>query len=218
MFTGIVQGTAPVVAIDEKSNFRTHVVEMPTEMLPELALGASVAHNGCCLTVTEVNGNRVSFDLMKETLRITNLGDIKVGDVVNLERAAKFSDEIGGHLMSGHIMCTAEITKIYTSENNRQIWFRLPSDDLIKYVLHKGFIGIDGISLTIGEVVSNRFCVHLIPETLARTTLGKKRLGHRVNIEIDPQTQAVVDTVERVLAQRDIAQLSAAAADKAIRG
>ncbi|WP_145591373.1 riboflavin synthase subunit alpha [Yersinia rochesterensis] len=218
MFTGIVQGTAPVVAIDEKSNFRTHVVEMPTEMLPELALGASVAHNGCCLTVTEVNGNRVSFDLMKETLRITNLGDIKVGDVVNLERAAKFSDEIGGHLMSGHIMCTAEITKMYTSENNRQIWFRLPSDDLMKYVLHKGFIGIDGISLTIGEVVSNRFCVHLIPETLARTTLGKKRLGHRVNIEIDPQTQAVVDTVERVLAQRDIAQLSAAAADKAIRG
>lgn len=211
MFTGIVQGTAPVVAIDEKSNFRTHVVEMPTEMLPELALGASVAHNGCCLTVTEVNGNRVSFDLMKETLRITNLGDIKVGDVVNLERAAKFSDEIGGHLMSGHIICTAEIAKIYTSENNRQIWFRLPSDDLMKYVLHKGFIGIDGISLTIGEVVGNRFCVHLIPETLARTTLGKKRLGHRVNIEIDPQTQAVVDTVERVLAQREIAQIAAAA-------
>ncbi|CQH79262.1 riboflavin synthase subunit alpha [Yersinia enterocolitica] len=211
MFTGIVQGTAPVVAIDEKSNFRTHVVEMPTEMLPELALGASVAHNGCCLTVTEVNGNRVSFDLMKETLRITNLGDIKVGDVVNLERAAKFSDEIGGHLMSGHIICAAEIAKIYTSENNRQIWFRLPSDDLMKYVLHKGFIGIDGISLTIGEVVGNRFCVHLIPETLARTTLGKKRLGHRVNIEIDPQTQAVVDTVERVLAQREIAQVAAAA-------
>ncbi len=216
MFTGIVQGTAPVVAIDEKSNFRTHVVEMPTEMLPELALGASVAHNGCCLTVTEVNGNRVSFDLMKETLRITNLGDIKVGDVVNLERAAKFSDEIGGHLMSGHIICTAEIAKIYTSENNRQIWFRLPSDDLMKYVLHKGFIGIDGISLTIGEVVGNRFCVHLIPETLARTTLGKKRLGHRVNIEIDPQTQAVVDTVERVLAQREIAQV-AAAAEKVVR-
>ncbi|AJJ20801.1 MULTISPECIES: riboflavin synthase [Yersinia] len=204
MFTGIVQGTAPVVAIEEKSNFRTHVVEMPTEMLPELALGASVAHNGCCLTVTAVEGNRVSFDLMKETLRITNLGDIKVGDTVNLERAAKFSDEIGGHLMSGHIICTAEIVKIYTSENNRQIWFRMPSFDLMKYVLHKGFIGIDGISLTIGEVVGNRFCVHLIPETLSRTTLGKKRLGHRVNIEIDPQTQAVVDTVERVLAQREM--------------
>ncbi|CNE16716.1 riboflavin synthase [Yersinia mollaretii] len=217
MFTGIVQGTAPVVAIEEKSNFRTHVVDMPTEMLPELALGASVAHNGCCLTVTAVEGNRVSFDLMKETLRITNLGDIQVGDVVNLERAAKFSDEIGGHLMSGHIICTAEITKIYTSENNRQIWFRMPSDDLMKYVLHKGFIGIDGISLTIGEVIGNRFCVHLIPETLARTTLGKKRLGHRVNIEIDPQTQAVVDTVERVLAQRNIADV-AESVEKAVRG
>ncbi|CNH06803.1 riboflavin synthase [Yersinia pseudotuberculosis] len=205
MFTGIVQGTGPVVAIEEKSNFRTHVVELPIDMLPELALGASVAHNGCCLTVTHIEGNRVSFDLMKETLRLTNLGDINVGDKVNLERAAKFSDEIGGHLMSGHIICTAEIAKIYTSENNRQIWFRMPSEDLMKYVLHKGFIGIDGISLTIGEVVGNRFCVHLIPETLSRTTLGKKRLGHRVNIEIDPQTQAVVDTVERVLAQRNIA-------------
>ncbi|CNL69403.1 riboflavin synthase [Yersinia aleksiciae] len=217
MFTGIVQGTAPVVAIEEKSNFRTHVVEMPNEMLSELALGASVSHNGCCLTVTAVEGNRVSFDLMKETLRITNLGDIKVGDVVNLERAAKFSDEIGGHLMSGHIICTAEIAKIYTSENNRQIWFRMPSDDLMKYVLHKGFIAIDGISLTIGEVVGNRFCVHLIPETLARTTLGKKRLGHRVNIEIDPQTQAVVDTVERVLAQRDITH-AVETVEKAVRG
>ncbi|WP_145497967.1 riboflavin synthase subunit alpha [Yersinia bercovieri] len=216
MFTGIVQGTAPVVAIEEKSNFRTHVVEMPTEMLPELALGASVAHNGCCLTVTAIEGHRVSFDLMKETLRITNLGDIQVGDVVNLERAAKFSDEIGGHLMSGHIICTAEITKIYTSENNRQIWFRMPSADLMKYILHKGFIGIDGISLTIGEVVGNRFCVHLIPETLARTTLGKKRLGHRVNIEIDPQTQAVVDTVERVLAQRDIVHATEAV-EKTVR-
>lgn len=205
MFTGIVQGIGLVVAIEEKSNFRTHVVELPIDMLPELALGASVAHNGCCLTVTHIEGNRVSFDLMKETLRLTNLGDINVGDKVNLERAAKFSDEIGGHLMSGHIICTAEIAKIYTSENNRQIWFRMPSEDLMKYVLHKGFIGIDGISLTIGEVVGNRFCVHLIPETLSRTTLGKKRLGHRVNIEIDPQTQAVVDTVERVLAQRNMA-------------
>ncbi|MFW5386920.1 riboflavin synthase subunit alpha [Yersinia sp. 2542 StPb PI] len=217
MFTGIVQGTAPVVAIEEKSNFRTHVVDMPAEMLPELALGASVAHNGCCLTVTAVEGNRVSFDLMKETLRITNLGDIKVGDSVNLERAAKFSDEIGGHLMSGHIICTAEITKIYTSENNRQIWFRMPSFDLMKYVLHKGFIGIDGISLTIGEVERNRFCVHLIPETLSRTTLGKKRLGHRVNIEIDPQTQAVVDTVERVLAQRETVSATPVV-DKVTRG
>ena len=91
MFTGIVQGTAKLVSIDEKPNFRTHVVELPDHMLDGLETGASVAHNGCCLTVTEINGNHVSFDLMKETLRITNLGDLKVGDWVNVERAAKFS-------------------------------------------------------------------------------------------------------------------------------
>ncbi|TBL94610.1 riboflavin synthase subunit alpha [Hafnia alvei] len=213
MFTGIVQGTAPVVSIDEKSNFRTHVVKFPQELLPDLELGASVAHNGCCLTVTNVEGDLVSFDLMKETLRITNLGDVAVGSVVNLERAAKFNDEIGGHLMSGHIICTAEIVKILTSENNRQIWFKMPNPELMKYVLHKGFIGIDGISLTIGEVTKSRFCVHLIPETLQRTTLGVKRLGDKVNIEIDPQTQAVVDTVERVLASRDAALQAAMKAD-----
>lgn len=203
LFTGIVQGTAKLVSIDEKPNFRTHVVELPDHMLDGLETGASVAHNGCCLTVTEINGNHVSFDLMKETLRITNLGDLKVGDWVNVERAAKFSDEIGGHLMSGHIMTTAEVAKILTSENNRQIWFKVQDSQLMKYILYKGFIGIDGISLTVGEVTPTRFCVHLIPETLERTTLGKKKLGARVNIEIDPQTQAVVDTVERVLAARE---------------
>ncbi|CAM3700972.1 riboflavin synthase subunit alpha [Rahnella bruchi] len=211
MFTGIVQGTGAVVSIDEKPNFRTHVVRLPKDMLDNLQLGASVSHNGCCLTVTEVKGDLVSFDLMKETLRLTNLGDLKVGDLVNLERAARFDDEIGGHLMSGHIICTAEVAKILTSENNRQIWFRMPHEDLMKYVLHKGYIGIDGISLTIGEVTRTRFCVHLIPETLQRTTLGVKRLGDKINIEIDPQTQAIVDTVERVLASREAAIATAQA-------
>ncbi len=211
MFTGIVQGTGVLVSVDEKPNFRTHVVKMPPELLPNLALGASVAHNGCCLTVTEVNGDLVSFDLIKETLRLTNLGDLNVGDVVNLERAASFNDEIGGHLMSGHIICTAEIAKIQTSENNRQVWFRMPHAEYMKYILHKGYIGIDGISLTVGEVTASRFCVHLIPETLERTTLGSKRLGDKINIEIDPQTQAIVDTVERVLASREAAIAAAQA-------
>lgn len=104
--------------------------------------------------------------------------------------------------MSGHIVTTAEVAKIITSENNLQIWFRIFDKSLMKYILHKGFIGIDGISLTIGDVVNNRFCVHLIPETRDRTTLGRKRLGDKVNIELDPQTQAIVDTVERVMAQQ----------------
>ncbi|MBN7120943.1 riboflavin synthase subunit alpha [Erwinia billingiae] len=213
MFTGIVQGTAEVLAIEEKPNFRTHIVRLPAELLPGLELGASVSHNGCCLTVTEVQGDLVSFDLVKETLRITNLGDLNVGDTINVERAAKFSDEIGGHLMSGHIMTTAEISKIITSENNREIWFKPQDAQQMKYILHKGFIGIDGISLTVGEVSKTKFCVHLIPETLARTTLGAKRLGDRVNIEIDPHTQAIVETVERVLAQREAALLAAAASE-----
>ncbi|MGL9721181.1 riboflavin synthase subunit alpha [Symbiopectobacterium sp.] len=210
MFTGIVQGTAPVVSIDEKTNFRTHVVKLPPELLTGLVTGASIANNGCCLTVTAIDGDRVSFDLMKETLRLTNLGDITPGDLVNIERAAKYGDEIGGHVMSGHIMCTAEVVKILTSENNHQIWFRLSDESQMKYVLHKGFIGIDGISLTVSEVTRSRFCVHLIPETLQRTTLGQKRLGNRINIEIDPQTQAVIDTVERVLAQRQAQEAATA--------
>lgn len=212
MFTGIVQGTAEVLSIEEKTNFRTHVIKLPAELLPGLELGASVSHNGCCLTVTEVDGDRVSFDLIKETLRITNLGELQVGDKINVERAAKFSDEIGGHLMSGHIMTTAEICKIINSENNREIWFKPLDNEQMKFILHKGYIGIDGISLTVGDVTKSKFCVHLIPETLERTTLGSKKLGHKVNIEIDPQTQAIVQTVERVLAQREAALLAAAAA------
>lgn len=203
MFTGIVQGMAEVVAVEEKPLFRTHTLRFPPQWLEGLETGASVAHNGCCLTVTEINGDCVSFDLIKETLRVTNLNDVTVGSLVNIERAAKFSDEIGGHLMSGHIMTTAEIVKIISSENNKEVWFKLQDPTLSKYVLHKGFIGIDGCSLTIGDVSGNKFCVHLIPETLQRTLLGIKKIGSRVNIEIDPNTQAIIDTVERVLAARE---------------
>ncbi|MBE5254706.1 riboflavin synthase subunit alpha [Mixta mediterraneensis] len=207
MFTGIVQGTAEIVSIEEKDLFRTHIVKLPEALLPGLALGASVAHNGCCLTVTAIDDDRVSFDLIKETLRVTNLGNLRPGDVVNIERAAKFSDEIGGHLMSGHIMTTAEICKIIQSENNREVWFKIQDPAQMKYILHKGFVGIDGISLTVGDVTKTKFCVHLIPETLERTTLGAKTFGDLVNIEIDPHTQAIVDTVERVLAQRENAAI-----------
>lgn len=202
MFTGIVQGTAQIKAITEAANFRTHVVEMPQEMLKGLQIGASVAHNGVCLTVTTIKGNLVSFDLMQETLKITNLGELKAGDFVNIERAMQMGTEIGGHILSGHVYCTADIIKRIPSENNLQIWFQLPNKDMMKYVLTKGFIAVDGISLTIGEVREQRFCVNLIPETIHRTLIGKKQVGEKVNIEIDPQTQAIVDTVERYLAQK----------------
>ncbi|EPT9247954.1 riboflavin synthase subunit alpha [Photobacterium damselae] len=201
MFTGIVQSTAPVVAIDKKLNFQTHTILMSEHLLDGLEIGASVAHNGCCLTVTKIEGRHISFDLMQETLKVTNLGLVHVGDEVNIERAAKFGDEIGGHSMSGHIICTAKVLDVIESENNRQVWFSMP-EHLMKYVFTKGYIGIDGISLTIGDVVDNSFNVNLIPETLTRTNLKSRQVGDVINIEIDPQTQAVVDTVERMMAQR----------------
>jgi len=221
MFTGIVQGTAEVVAIKELDNFRTHVVKMPDTMREGLATGASVAHNGVCLTVTDIDGDRVSFDLMRETLRLTNLGAIEEGGCVNIERAARFGDEIGGHSMSGHIICMAKLTKIDVAPNNRRLWFSLPMD-VGRFIFEKGYIGVDGISLTVGEVKRDdenpafSFCVNLIPETLARTSLGTRLIGDSVNIEIDPQTQVIVETVERVLASREDASPVRSMADASV--
>ncbi|HFC8547373.1 TPA: riboflavin synthase [Neisseria lactamica] len=202
MFTGIVQGLGKLTAIRRPSEaFQTYVVELPQEAADNLQRGASVANNGCCLTITEIEGNRVSFDLMSETLAKTNLGLLKEGDCVNIERAARFGDEIGGHPMSGHIMATVSIVEIERDGFNRTVWFTLPHE-LKPYILTKGFVGLDGCSLTIGEVGDTRFCVHLIPETLDRTLFGSRKVGDMINIEIDPNTQAIVDTVERLMTQR----------------
>ena len=202
MFTGIIQGTAEIVDVVEQEAFRTHTLRFPRESVEGLRPGASVSHNGCCLTVTAIQDDLVSFDLMQETLRVTNLGTLKKGERVNFERAARFGDEIGGHQMSGHISCTAGVIEVIKSENNHQIRFLLP-EEFSRYLFAKGYIGIDGISLTLGQVSGPEFDVSLIPETLARTNIGGRRPGDRVNIEIDPQTQAIVDNVERILNQRE---------------
>ncbi|WII92931.1 riboflavin synthase subunit alpha [Kingella negevensis] len=200
MFTGIVQGMGKLVAIEQLSaDFRSHTVELPEHMAQDLQIGASIAHNGCCLTITQINERNVRFDLMAETLAKTNLGSLKVGDSVNLERAAKFGDEIGGHVMSGHIITQTEIVRIEKSEHNRTLFFKLP-ENIADYLLSKGFIGLDGCSLTIGDVANGEFNVYLIPETLQRTLFGTRQVGDKINVEIDAQTQAVVDTVKRVLA------------------
>ncbi|WP_394167444.1 riboflavin synthase subunit alpha [Photobacterium piscicola] len=203
MFTGIIQGIAQVVTIHKKTNFQTHIIQLPEHLMQGLTLGASVAHNGCCLTVTHIEHQQqlVSFDLMQETLKVTNLGLLTEGDYVNIERAAKFGDEIGGHAMSGHISATATVSQVNISENNHQVWFSIPPQ-WMKYIFAKGYIGIDGISLTIGDVEKNRFNVNLIPETLQRTNLKNRTINDVINIEIDPQTQAIVDTVERVIATK----------------
>ena len=191
-----------VVSVEQPAaDFRTHTVELPEDMAGGLQTGASVAHNGCCLTVTEADGRTARFDLMAETLDKTNLGRLKAGDLVNLERAARFGDEIGGHLMSGHITATTEILRIERTEHNTTMHFALPAA-LKPYILPKGFVGLDGCSLTIGSVGEDSFCVHLIPETLRCTLFGTRQAGDTVNLEIDPQTQAVVDTVSRILAAK----------------
>ena len=198
MFSGIVQGMGEVVAIDDLKNVRRISVQLPKKASKNLTIGASIANNGCCLTITNINNDTVSFDLMAETLAKTNLGYLKVGDPVNIERALKVGDEIGGHLMSGHIMTTVAIIRIQNTKSHYTVWFRLP-ENLHKYILPKGFVGLDGCSLTVGEVRQNEFCVHLIPETLQRSLFGMREVGDFVNLEIDAQTQAIVDTVEKVL-------------------
>ncbi len=198
MFTGIVQGTATLVDIIKQQNFQTHIIELDEKMLDGVQTGASIAHNGCCLTVTHINGNQLTFDLMQETLNVTNLGELNIGDPINIERAARFGDEIGGHQMSGHILFTAIVKEVKNTANNCQIWFEIP-DTFKQFVFTKGYIGIDGISLTIGDVKQNTFNVNLIPETLQRTNIATRKAGDRINIEIDPQTQAIVETVQRYL-------------------
>ncbi|OCG13496.1 riboflavin synthase subunit alpha [Gilliamella sp. App6-5] len=202
MFTGIVQGVGQIIDIKDQDKLRTYKVKLPHQLTDKIEIGASIANDGCCLTVTGFDKDVVSFDIMEETLALTTLGDKKINDYVNIERSAKYGDEIGGHVMSGHISCTATIIDIQKTATNCHMALKLPPQ-FIKYILYKGFIGIDGASLTVGEVNDNYFHIHLIPETLAITTLDAKKVGDKVNIEIDSQTQAIVDTVERVLAARE---------------
>ncbi|MDN2658707.1 riboflavin synthase subunit alpha [Neptunomonas phycophila] len=198
MFTGIVQGQAEVIALERRDQFMKLRVALPAGHTNNLQTGASIAINGTCLTVTSFDESSVQFDLIQETLNVTNLGELRVTSVVNFERAAKFGDEIGGHLLSGHISATAQICEIKQTDDNCIIWFEI-DEALTPYILTKGFVALNGCSLTIGAVEGNRFNVYLIPETLSITTFGQANVGDRINIEVDPQTQAIVDTVNRYL-------------------
>lgn len=206
MFTGIIHGTAAVVAVEERPGLTTFVVDLTgIGDTATLEIGASVALDGACLTAVAIEGPLVRFDAMAETLRLTTLGQVKAGDRVNAERAAMFGQEIGGHLLSGHISAQAEIVKIERPENNHIITFRIDKP-WIKYVLHKGYIGLAGASLTIADpdYEQGTFQVHLIPETLRRTSFGWLKAGDRVNVDLDQQTVAIVDTVERYMATRGL--------------
>jgi len=201
MFTGIVQGRGRVLAVEDRASFRRLTVELPEGRADGLETGASVAIAGTCLTVEAFDGRQVQFDVIDETLRLTTLGGLASGDAVNIERAATFGSEIGGHVLSGHVMGTATLVRREPSENNLALYLKLP-EALQPYVLAKGYVAVDGCSLTVGTVTDGVFSLHLIPETLRLTTLGDRQVGDRFNIEVDAMTQAVVDTVQRVLAAR----------------
>lgn len=202
MFTGIVQGTAEIAAVDKLTDLSRLRIQFPDGKVDGISIGASVAINGTCLTVTEIQGDSLSFDVMKETLRATSLGLLDAGSRVNFERSARVGDEIGGHNVSGHVHCTATVAAVEDTANNRRVTFQLDDPSWIKYVLPKGYIAVDGCSLTIGEVWDgNTFSVYLIPETMRVTMFGARQKGDKVNIEIETQTQAIVNTVERVVEQ-----------------
>ena len=201
MFTGIVQGRGFIRAAEDHAGGRRLEIELPEEAQGSIEIGASISVAGVCLTVVGIAEPRVHFDVIAETLRLTTLGSLEIGDAVNIERAARFGAGIGGHLLSGHISGVAALTQHLRSPEEVMLRLRVPAA-LRPYILPKGFIAIDGVSLTIGRVEDNEFTVHLIPETLRRTTLDQVELGGLLNIELDSMTQAVVDTVERVLRER----------------
>ena len=195
MFTGIVQGTGNVQSVSGKSILTIGIQIPSTE---DLEVGASVAIDGVCLTATSV-GDAVTFDIIPETLERTTLGLLACGSNVNVERALKFGDELGGHLLSGHIMGTAQIVEVA----NDNYTIQCPSE-MGEFIQEKGFIAVDGISLTVGKTDGvGGFEVHIIPETLRLTTLGSKGVGDHVNIEIDAMTQAIVETTKRLMAEKE---------------
>ena len=201
MFTGIVQGIGQIISLSEVNTVTTVEIKLPN--VDNLAIGASVSINGVCLTVVRIDSDIVQFDIINETMERTNLGDLTIGDSVNIERSLKFGDEVGGHILSGHIFGTGIISaKTMTGDQMSLSIIAPPS--IRKYLTEKGYIAIDGISLTVGQVDNGVFDLHIIPETMRLTTLDAKDIGDVVNIEVDSNTQLIVETIERLLKERGV--------------
>ena len=199
MFTGIVQHVGTVNAVAAGSVRRITVRLGP--LAADLATGASVAVNGACLTVAELAPDGgASFDVVAETLAATNLGGLLPGDRVNVERSLRIGDEVGGHILSGHVSATGEVTALARAPGHCRLTARVPPA-WMPYLMPKGFLALNGASLTI-QALDRGGCtlaVSLIPETLARTTFDATAVGDRLNMEVDAQTQAVVETVRSAL-------------------
>ena len=202
MFTGIVQTVAKVFSTNITNERMRLVVEAEQQYAQNINLGASIAINGVCLTVVEVEHidelvSHISFDVIDETLRVSNLDALKKDSRVNFERSLKVGDEIGGHQVSGHVHANASLLHREQDNENCALTFEI-EPQWGKYLFAKGFISINGASLTLGDVENGKFTVHLIPETLARTNLAELPLMGFVNIEMDQQTMTIVDTITRM--------------------
>jgi riboflavin synthase len=203
MFTGIVQGVARVASLVQRPGLASIRLDFPGGFDTGLEVGASVSVDGVCLTVTRLHAGAAEFDVMQQSLAVTTLAGLAPGGAVNVERAAKDGAEIGGHPLSGHVDGVGTIVRITTPENNRVLRIVLPPR-LMRYVFAKGYIAVNGCSLTAAEVDKREgwFEVWLIPETLRLTTFGAKQEGDAVNVEIERQTQVFVDTVRDAIDER----------------
>ncbi len=207
MFTGIVQGIALVARSSDRAGLRSLRLDLPKGFADGLAVGASVAVDGTCLTVTSLAAVDVAdFDVMQQTLSTTTLGALAVGGRVNVERAAKEGAEIGGHPLSGHVDFSARVAAVRQPENNHVLRLAVPAP-WMRYVFAKGYIAVNGASLTVAEAQrepggAGWFEVWLIPETLRMTTFADKRVGDALNVEIERATQVMVDTVRDAVDER----------------
>jgi len=199
MFTGIIQSVGTIDHIAKHPDHWTFSISAEEGVWDELVLGASVAVDGVCLSAVSVRDEAVTFDVMQETLEQTTLGVVREGIGVNIERSARLEDEIGGHIVSGHVYAVGEVIERVDSEETARLTVRV-DEETMPYIFDKGFVAVNGASITVYAVdrIAGTFTVALIPDTLKRTTFSKVREGDSVNIEIDRTVQAVVDTAERM--------------------
>ncbi|MBA4692766.1 MAG: riboflavin synthase subunit alpha [SAR86 cluster bacterium] len=201
MFTGIVSGKGNLKKIVKCEDYISLIIQAPKGFAKNLSKGASVSVNGVCLTVKKGRTDLLEFDVIEETLKKTNLKNISRSSKLNLERSMTANTEIGGHLVSGHIHGTGEVLKVINRKETKDLLIKIPSQ-LREYFFYKGYVALNGCSLTIGKVLKSSFYIHLIPETVSITNFKEIKKGDLINIEVEQTTINTVETVKRVMLER----------------
>ena len=196
MFSGIVQAVSKKVKFEEKDYGYKLSVTVPANFTKKLKKGDSVAVNGVCLTVVDFKKDLIEFDVVHESIKLTNISEKFSSIPFNLERSLKIGDEVGGHFVSGHVHNTAEIIS-FENKKERILKIKIPSN-LKGYIFKKGYVSINGISLTVVNVTNNFFTISIIPETISKTNLSFLKKGDFVNVEADQQTISIVETVKKL--------------------